>query len=133
MWPWPQLQRRRFCEPVLTDSVVVIRGLVKQYGSVRAVDGLDLTVGRGEIFGLLGPNGAGKTTTLRTILGLCRPTEGTLLVHGMAPGASASLRDTGSLIENPAFYPYLSGRDNLRVLARLRSSLRLVKKYENTV
>jgi ABC-type multidrug transport system ATPase subunit len=107
-------------EPRLTDSVVVIRGLVKQYGSVRAVDGLDLTVGRGEIFGLLGPNGAGKTTTLRTILGLCRPTAGMLLVHGTAPGASASLRDTGALIENPAFYPYLSGRDNLRVLARLR-------------
>lgn len=107
-------------EPRSTGSVVVIRGLVKQYGSVRAVDGLDLTVARGEIFGLLGPNGAGKTTTLRTILGLCRPTQGMLLVHGAAPGASASLRDTGALIENPAFYPYLSGRDNLRVLARLR-------------
>src|SRR2546421_6224327 len=100
--------------------MVVVRGLVKQYGSLRAVDGLDLTVGRGEIFGLLGPNGAGKTTTLGTSLGLCRPTAGMVVVHGTAPGASASLRDTGALIENPAFYPYLSGRDNLRLLARLR-------------
>jgi ABC-2 type transport system ATP-binding protein len=102
------------------DDIIVIGDLVKQYGNVRAVDGLTLSVGRGQIFGLLGPNGAGKTTTLRTLLGLCRPTSGTVLVHGMAPGASAALRMTGALIENPAFYPYLGGRDNLRLLARMR-------------
>ncbi len=102
------------------DDTIVISDLVKQYGKVRAVDGLTLSVGRGQIFGLLGPNGAGKTTTLRTLLGLCRPTSGTVLVHGMDPGSAAALKMTGALIENPAFYPYLTGGDNLRVLARMR-------------
>jgi ABC-2 type transport system ATP-binding protein len=102
------------------DSVVSVRGLTKRYGEVAAVDGLDLTIAPGEIFGLLGPNGAGKTTTLRALLGLCRPTSGTVSVHGLPAGSAAALRQTGSLIENPAFYPYMDGRDNLLSLARMR-------------
>ncbi|HEY7199258.1 MAG TPA: ABC transporter ATP-binding protein, partial [Candidatus Dormibacteraeota bacterium] len=68
--------------------------------------------------GLLGPNGAGKTTTLRLLTGLARPTSGTARVAGDTPGSAASLRQVGAMIEAPAFWPYLSGRDNLRLLCR---------------
>jgi ABC-2 type transport system ATP-binding protein len=72
---------------------------------------------RGEVYGFLGPNGAGKTTTLRMLLGLIRPTGGTARVMGAAPGTPASLIKVGAIVETPAFYPYMSGRDNLRLLA----------------
>jgi ABC-2 type transport system ATP-binding protein len=103
------------------SPVIEARGLVKHYGkSARpAVDDVDLTVRAGEIYGFLGPNGAGKTTTLRMLLGLVRPTSGTATVLGEPAGSPAALARTGSMIEGPAFYPYLSGRDNLRVVARL--------------
>ncbi len=98
---------------------VVTRGLTKRYGQrITAVEGLDLSVGRGEVYGFLGPNGAGKTTTLRMLLGLIRPTSGTATVLGAPPGDPAGLARVGALVESPAFYPYLSGRQNLRVLAR---------------
>jgi ABC-2 type transport system ATP-binding protein len=70
------------------------------------------------VYGFLGPNGAGKTTTLRMLLGLIRPTTGAALVLGARPGTPEGLGRLGALIETPTFYPYLSGRDNLRVLAR---------------
>jgi ABC-type multidrug transport system ATPase subunit len=95
------------------------RGLTRRFGNIVAVDGLDLEVRRGEVFGLLGPNGAGKTTTLRMLLGLLPPTAGTISVAGHAPGSSKALTSVGALVEEPAHYPYLRGRDNLRVLARL--------------
>jgi ABC-type multidrug transport system ATPase subunit len=79
---------------------------------------LELRVRRGEVYGFLGPNGAGKTTTLRMLLGLVRPTAGEATVLGEAPGSPQGLARIGALVEAPAFYPYLSGRDNLRVLAR---------------
>jgi ABC-type multidrug transport system ATPase subunit len=82
------------------------------------VDRVSLTVRRGEVYGFLGPNGAGKTTTLRMLLGLIRPTSGTASVLGRPPGDPESLARIGALVESPAFYPYLSGRDNLRVIAR---------------
>jgi ABC-2 type transport system ATP-binding protein len=96
-------------------------GLTKTYGSLVAVDHLDLRVERGEIFGFLGPNGAGKTTTMRMLLGLVRPTSGSARMLGMdiATDLPAVLARTGSIIESPTFYPYLSGRDNLRMLARV--------------
>ena len=100
------------------EYVVETRGLSKRYRSgVLAVDSLDLLVAPGEVYGFLGPNGAGKTTTLRMLVGLIRPTSGTARVAGHAPGASAGLTRIGSLVESPNFYPYLSGRDNLRVIA----------------
>ena len=102
-----------------THLVVETQDLGKRYGErILAVDGLNLEVRRGEVYGFLGPNGAGKTTTLRMLLGLIRPTAGRALVLGAAPGTSRALARLGSLIETPTFYPYLSGRDNLRVLAR---------------
>ncbi len=101
------------------DAVVTTAGLTKRYRSgVLAVDAVDLQVHRGEVYGFLGPNGAGKTTTMRMLLGLIRPTSGSITVLGQPPGAPAGLARLGALVESPGFYPYLSGRDNLRVLAR---------------
>jgi ABC-type multidrug transport system ATPase subunit len=102
------------------DALLVeTRGLTKRYGNrITAVDDLDLTIERGEVYGFLGPNGAGKTTTLRMLLGLIKPSSGTATVLGEEPGAPTGLARVGALVESPAFYPYLSGRDNLRVMAR---------------
>lgn len=98
--------------------VIDARGLTKTYGDITAVDHLDLGIRRGEVYGFLGPNGAGKTTTLRMLLGLIRPTDGRATVMGTAPGSAGSLVRIGSMIETPAFYPHLSGRQNLLVLAK---------------
>ncbi|WP_031459741.1 ABC transporter ATP-binding protein [Chloroflexus sp. MS-G] len=94
--------------------------LTKRYGKRLAVDRLNLTVGKGEVFGFLGPNGAGKTTTIAMLLGLVRPTKGQAIVlgHDVQREPALALRRVGAMIEAPAFYPYLSGADNLRVLAR---------------
>ena len=103
----------------MTELVIETGELTKRYGErIVAVDGLAMRVRRGEVYGFLGPNGAGKTTTLRMLLGLVRPTSGDALVLGAEPGSPEALARTGSLIETPTFYPFLSGRDNLRVLAR---------------
>jgi ABC-type multidrug transport system ATPase subunit len=100
------------------ERVVETRGLTKRYGgSILAVDQLDLNVFRGEVYGFLGPNGAGKTTTLRMLLGLIRPTAGSATVAGHAPGEPGGLARIGAIVETPAFYPYLSGWDNLKVIA----------------
>jgi ABC-2 type transport system ATP-binding protein len=86
------------------DRVVETRGLTKHYGNgIVAVDGLDLNVNRGEVYGFLGPNGAGKTTTLRMLLGLIRPTAGTATVAGERPGTPASLIKVGAIVESTAF------------------------------
>jgi ABC-2 type transport system ATP-binding protein len=100
-----------------TAPLVEVSGLTKRYGDTLAVDGVDLTVLPGEVYGFLGPNGAGKTTTLRILTGLISPTSGTVRVLGGSPGQAQVLARIGSMIESPAFYPYLSGLDNLRVLA----------------
>ena len=98
--------------------MVETRGLTKHYGNgIIAVDQLDMVVRRGEVYGFLGPNGAGKTTTLRMLLGLIRPTSGTARVAGAAPGTPGSLGRVGAIVETPAFYPYLTGRANLKLLA----------------
>jgi ABC-2 type transport system ATP-binding protein len=98
-----------------------VSGLVKAYGARRALDGLDLAVPQGVVYGFLGPNGAGKTTTMRVLTGLIRADEGTVELFGERVGwlDRRPRRRLGALIEAPAFYPYLSGRDNLRVLAGL--------------
>jgi len=101
-------------------TIVSTQRLTKTYGPRSAVAAVDLTVRRGEVYGFLGPNGAGKTTTLRMLLGLVRPSSGRATVHGLPPGDPVAVARTGSLVEGPGFYPYLSGRENLRVLARYR-------------
>jgi ABC-2 type transport system ATP-binding protein len=98
---------------------VVAQGLVKRYGEIVAVDDVDLKVEAGDVFGYLGPNGAGKTTSLRMMLGLIRPTAGSVELFGRDPliaGAKA-LDGVAGFVEGPRFYPYLSGRRNLRLLA----------------
>jgi ABC-2 type transport system ATP-binding protein len=97
------------------------RGLVKRYKEVLAVDHIDLNVHAGDVYGFLGPNGAGKTTTLRMALGLIMPTEGTVELFGRNPireGARA-LEGVAGFVEAPKFYPYLSARKNLELLAAL--------------
>lgn len=107
-------------ESTNSDLVVQTRGLTKRYGERLAVDTVSMTVRRGEVYGFLGPNGAGKTTTLRMILGLIRPTAGSASVLGRPGGSQEVTERVGALIEGPGFFPYLSGRDNLRVMARYR-------------
>ena len=97
---------------------IAAHGLTKSYGRQPALQGLDLAVPRGVVYGFLGPNGAGKTTTIRCLLGLIHPDGGTLELLG-APFRARDRRrlfKVGALIESPAFYPYLTGRENLRVL-----------------
>ncbi|MCU1350895.1 MAG: transporter related protein [Acidimicrobiales bacterium] len=97
------------------DLAIRTTGLTKRLGGVPVVDGLDLAVPRGSVFGFLGPNGSGKTTTIRMLLGLVAPTAGEVHVLGqrLPGGEAAVLPDVGALVEGPAFYPWLSGRDNL--------------------
>lgn len=103
-----------------SDHLIETHELTKRYGDRAAVDAVNLTVRRGEVYGFLGPNGAGKTTTLRMLLGLIRPTSGTAQILGMPLGSAGIIPRVGALVEGPGFYPYLSGRENLRVLARYR-------------
>ncbi len=94
-------------------------GLRKSYGSRLALDGLDLRVPAGVVYGFLGPNGAGKTTTMRVLTGLVHSDGGTVEMFGrpFTRRDRHQLFDVGALVESPSFYPYLSGRDNLRALA----------------
>ncbi|HEY8770977.1 MAG TPA: ATP-binding cassette domain-containing protein, partial [Thermoleophilaceae bacterium] len=99
---------------------VEVRGLVKRYGELTAVDQVDLTVRAGDVFGYLGPNGAGKTTSLRMMLGLIRPTAGSVRLFGRDPQLGvAALEGVAGFVEAPQFYPYLPGLVNLRLLAAL--------------
>ncbi|MFI5291688.1 MAG: ABC transporter ATP-binding protein [Candidatus Limnocylindrales bacterium] len=95
------------------------RGLVKRYGSRTALDGLELSVPSGVVYGFLGPNGAGKTTTMRLLTGLLHPDAGSVDVLGrpFGRGDRRRLFDVGAIVEQPSFYPFLSGRENLRALA----------------
>ncbi len=102
--------------------VIDARGLTKRYGDVTAVDALSLSIAAGEIYALLGLNGAGKTTTIRMLLGMVRPSGGSVEVLGerVRPGAHAPWSRVGYLVETPAAYPELTVRQNLAVAARLR-------------
>jgi ABC-2 type transport system ATP-binding protein len=95
------------------------RGLTKVYGDRRAVDAVDVTVEPGDVYGYLGPNGAGKTTSLRMMLGLIRPTEGQALLFGRDPltAGARALDGVAGFVEAPRFYPYLTARKNLELLA----------------
>lgn len=101
------------------QPAVRTRGLVKRFGSHEAVAGIDLEVPSGSVYGFLGPNGSGKTTALRLLTGLLRPNAGSITLFGQAYTWQDRTRlfRVGSLIETPAFYPYLSGAENLLVLS----------------
>ena len=98
-------------------AVIEARGLTKTYGTVRALDGLDLSIPRGGVYGVLGPNGAGKSTLFRILLGLIRASEGSATVMGGAVSEIGHLRRMGSMIETPRFPPYMTARQVLRWLA----------------
>jgi ABC-2 type transport system ATP-binding protein len=105
---------------VAEPAPIEVRGLCKRYGELVAVDGVDLTVEAGDVFGYLGPNGAGKTTSLRMMLGLIAPSAGSVRLFGRDPQASVkALRGVAGFVEAPTFYPYLNGRVNLDLLAAL--------------
>lgn len=97
------------------EFAIETHGLVKSFGALRAVDGIDLAVPAGSTYGFLGPNGSGKTTTIRVLLGLINPCAGSwqLLGHRMPEQAMAALPNVGALVEGPAFYPWLTGEENL--------------------
>jgi ABC-2 type transport system ATP-binding protein len=101
--------------------VLSTQGLTRRYGARLAVDGLNLEIGEGDLFGLLGLNGAGKTTTMRMILQLIRPTSGRVFIFGKDPTVAfrECMSQVGSLVEQPAYYPYLSGRMNLEIVRRM--------------
>jgi ABC-2 type transport system ATP-binding protein len=100
------------------DLAIATEGLTKRFGDTDVVDRLDLEVPVGSVFGFLGPNGSGKTTTIRMLLALIRPSAGSLRLLGrsMPRAASEVLPDVGALVEGPAFYPWLTGRQNLHRL-----------------
>ena len=97
------------------EFAIETHGLAKFFGGLRAVDGVDLAVPAGSTYGFLGPNGSGKTTTIRVLLGLISPSAGKwqLLGHRMPEEAMAALSNVGALVEGPAFYPWLTGEENL--------------------
>jgi ABC-2 type transport system ATP-binding protein len=105
----------------MTDPVIEAHGLVKRYGAVTAVDGIDLVIQRGEIFGLLGPNGAGKTTVILMLLGLTETTAGTVRVVGLDPTREplAVKRRVGYMPDAVGFYDNMTARENLRYTAKL--------------
>jgi len=105
----------------VSEPLLEIRGLRKHYGAVRALDGIDLQVRAGSVYGFIGPNGAGKTTTIRILAGLIRPTSGSVFLGGRDLRADRVRAAQGlrALVEVPSFYPGLSGRENLTVFAKL--------------
>lgn len=105
----------------MSEMVIETNALTRRYGKRTAVDRVDLCVPRGEIYGFLGPNGAGKTTTIRMLLGLIRPTAGTVRLFGenFHRHRMSVLRRVGSLVESPSYYGHLTGAENLEVVRRL--------------
>jgi ABC-2 type transport system ATP-binding protein len=97
------------------NFAIFTTGLTKSFGSHNAVDSVDLRVPKGSIFGFLGPNGSGKTTTIRMLMALAKVSAGDIQIlgHAIPRDAGKALPKVGALVEGPAFYPYLSGRDNL--------------------
>ncbi|MFW6083603.1 MAG: ABC transporter ATP-binding protein [Gemmatimonadota bacterium] len=104
--------------------VIETRDLTKHYGDTRAVEGLDVTVEEGQVFGFLGPNGSGKTTTIGMLLGIVTPTRGSFRLLGADGRGELSdvRRRVGATLEQPNFYPYLSCRDNLAIVARVKDA-----------
>ncbi len=102
-------------------KVLEINNLSKNYGSIQAVNRLNLDVEEGQIFGILGPNGSGKTTTLGIVLGILRSNSGNFRwFEGQKGEGAAALRHVGSLLETPNFYPYLNAIENLKIVAHIK-------------
>lgn len=103
------------------ETVLTINNLTKKFGGLCAVNGLNLVVGRGQVFGMLGPNGSGKTTTLGMLMGVINPTSGDYSWLGERPSHHIR-KKIGAVLEHPIFYPYLSGQKNLEVMAMIKQA-----------
>ena len=103
-------------------KVLEVNNLKKVIGKREIIKNISFSIKEGEIFGFLGPNGAGKTTTIRMLVGLIKPTSGSILVCGndLKANPKKSLKEVGAVVENPELYKYLSGRENLMQIARIR-------------
>jgi len=109
----------------LPTNVIEISDLMVEYKTdsgktIRAVDGLDLTVRRGEVVGFIGPNGAGKSTAIKVLMGFRKPTQGAVRVMGLPAGHMSGRRHVGFLPEVALYYPFLTARETLRMFAKLR-------------
>lgn len=106
-----------------TQNLVETHNLTKQYGKIRCVDSVNMQVASGAVYGFLGPNGAGKSTTLKMILGLAKPTAGSITLFGIPvkeKNRIKLLKQTGSLIESPSYYGHLTGEENLQIIQTLK-------------
>lgn len=104
------------------DAVIRVEGLSKQFGAIRAVDGLDLSIPAGQIYGLLGPNGSGKTTFIRLLLGLLRPTAGHVFVLGAEMPNKPVLSHIGYMTQATAVYDELTARENVAFFGAMYSA-----------
>lgn len=97
----------------MDDNIITMKGITKQYNSIKVLDNIDINIKQGKIYGLIGKNGAGKTTLMRIITGLVKPTSGTIKCFGEDKHLENIKKLIGSMIEGPAFYSYMSARENL--------------------
>ncbi len=105
----------------MTTNVLKIKGLTKKFGRITAVNGLDLTIEKGQVYGILGPNGSGKTTTLGMLLDVISPTKGSYAwFDDMHP--TSARKKVGSILETPSFYPYLTAVQNLRIASHIKQA-----------
>lgn len=105
----------------MTDSILTIKGLKKNYGRIKAVDDLNLEVKKGQVFGILGPNGSGKTTTLGIVLDVINRNDGEYFWFGQQP-SHEQRKKIGAILETPVFYPYLTGRQNLKLVSMIKDA-----------
>ena len=101
------------------ETILSTTGLTKHYGRIKAVDGLDLEIKKGSVFGILGPNGSGKTTTLGMVLDVINKTSGNYTWFGQTP-TKEHRKDIGAILETPIFYPYLAGDKNLELVCDIK-------------
>lgn len=111
----------------MTNAAVQLTGLTKRFGALTAVDGLDLTIRRGEVVALLGPNGAGKSTTIDMLLGLLRPDAGTVLLDGQPPAKAIAKGIVGALLQSGGLLPDLTAGETVRLTAALQQRSRPVR------
>ncbi|TCO60419.1 ABC transporter ATP-binding protein [Caldanaerobacter subterraneus] len=105
----------------MSELIVETQGLTKKYGNFTAVDGIDLKVKKGEIYGFLGPNGAGKSTTIRMLLGLIKPTRGDARLFGLSirQNPMEILKRVGAIVESPSYYGNLTAAENLEITRKI--------------
>ncbi|EAG6737458.1 ABC transporter ATP-binding protein [Listeria monocytogenes] len=110
----------------MMERALQVTNLHKKIRKREIIKGISFEVMPGEVFGFLGPNGAGKTTTIRMIVGLIKPTSGTILIGGkdIRKNFTEAMRGLGSIVENPEFYSFLTGQENLAYFARMDSSIK---------